>query len=109
MPPLGLIFRNERTGKAKCVYCSNKLVPGVKRVRIRNSKVNHEIQQTIFCDAKYAIYLAECHLCQKQYVGSTVDFRQRLAKYKHNIRKLIFTVIWLSRKCYDTLAYQIYV
>lgn len=61
-------------------------MPSAKSIRIHHLKLNHEIQQTIYCDAKYTIYLAECHLCHVQYVGSTIDFKQRMAKYKRNIR-----------------------
>ena len=71
-------------------------MPETKRIRIHHLKMDHEIQQTIFCDAKYTIYLAECHLCNKQYVGSTVDFKQRMAKYKRNIRTCPFFFSFLG-------------
>ena len=49
------------------------------------TKRSHNIRQLIDCTSKMVVYLVTCKKCQKQGVGSTDDFYQRLSNYKSNI------------------------
>ena len=81
----------ERNEKSKCTYCASGLVPHVDKIKIHHSKRNQKINQTIFCDSKFVIYIAECKICKLQSVGSTVNFNKRIAKYKRNILNKVST------------------
>ena len=49
-------------------------------------KINHEFN----CNESSRIYLLTCKICQKYYVGQTVDiFRSRWNNYKNNDRKYL--------------------
>ena len=54
-------------------------------------QINHEFN----CDDKCLIYLLKCKVCNKQYVGETVDaFHQRWKNYKDNDRKRVFVQLF---------------
>ena len=55
-------------------------------IQVKNEEL---IVQSLFCDSRHVIYLAECTECELQYIGSTVNFHNRMAKYKRNITEKI--------------------
>ena len=87
---LGVECRRKRRSpsNSRCTYCAEGIVPQIDNFYFYNNekqKTTEPILQSLFCDSKFVIYLAECLECKLQYVGSTVNFRQRLSKYKRNI------------------------
>ena len=54
-------------------------------------QINHELN----FDDKCLIYLLKCKVCNKQYVGETVDaFHLRWKNYKDNDRKCVFVQLF---------------
>ena len=72
----------------KCQMCQNKhLIPG-KQFRCSVTKKNYTIRQHLHCNVRNVIYLITCKICQKQYVGSTTNFKTRFTLYKSDIKQL---------------------
>ena len=46
------------------------------------------IRKSLTCTSSYVVYLAECVLCGLQGVGSTANFKSRLANYKSHIKHM---------------------
>ena len=46
-----------------------------------------QIRRKSTCSTKNVVYVANCQTCGKQGVGSTVNWKSRLANYKSHIRK----------------------
>ena len=72
----------------KCQMCQNKhLIPG-KHFHCTVTKKNYTIKQHLDCNVRNVIYLITCNTCQKQYVGSTTNFKTRFTLYKSDIKLL---------------------
>ena len=72
----------------KCQMCQNKhLIPG-KHFRCTVTNKNYKIKQHLDCNVRNVIYLITCNTCQKQYVGSTTNFKSRFTLYKSDIKLL---------------------
>lgn len=108
---LGVECRRKRRDpeNSRCTYCTT-IVPQADHYfyyeygRNKTKKQCKEvILQSLFCDSKFVIYLAECIKCKLQYVGSTTNFLQRLSKYKRNIVERIGDTRFENhmRKCHE--------
>ena len=84
--PLERFVDSGQCKKRRCDVCTNvretdtfsSIVTG------ETCQINHELD----CDDKCLIYLLECKVCDKQYVGETTDaFRLKWNNYKDNDRK----------------------
>ena len=51
-----------------------------------NTNKNYTIKQHLDCNVRNVIYLITCNACQKQYVGSTTNFKPRFNLYKSDIK-----------------------
>ena len=70
----------------KCQMCQNKhLIPG-KHFRCTVTKKHYTIKQHLDCNVRNVIYLITCNTCQKQYVGSIINFKSRFTLYKSDIK-----------------------
>ena len=65
----------------RCDCCKNFLLEGHTFRSVITKKV-FKICKSLTCTSKGVVYLAECLACGLQGVGSTVNFKARLANYK---------------------------
>ena len=49
--------------------------------------ISYKIRQHLSCRTDFVIYCAFCKKCNRQCVGSAIDFRHRLSNYKSHIKK----------------------
>ena len=56
-----------------CDACQNFLVPA-KRIKSVVTRKSYKIRQSLSCRIDYVIYCARCTLCNRQYVGSCINF-----------------------------------
>lgn len=49
------------------------------------TKKRFKIRRDFGCNSRYVVYCASCTLCLEQCVGSTVNWKPRLANYKSHI------------------------
>ena len=72
----------------KCQMCQNKhLIPG-KYFRCSVTNKQYMIKQRLDCNVRSVIYLVTCNSCQKQYVGSTMNLKNRFTNYKSDIKQV---------------------
>ena len=69
----------------KCDSCDN-FVMEVDSIVSRATNKRFKIRRDFNCNSTHIIYCAICTLCLKQGVGSTVNWKQRLAIYKSHIK-----------------------
>ena len=69
----------------RCDCCKNFLLEG-NTFRSAITKKVFKICKSLTCTSKGVVYLAECLACGLQGVGSTVNFKARLANYKSHIK-----------------------
>ena len=100
-----------RCGKSRCQLC--RFVSEGNSFRSNVSGSEFKISSRYTCDSSGVVYLLDCKVCGKQYVGSTfTSFRVRFNNYKSASRryskgevatqgdfldillKLIITVLW---------------
>ena len=75
-----------RCHRQVCDACHNFLVPA-KRIKSVTTGKTYKIRQSLSCRTDYVIYFATCTLCNRQYVGSSINFRSRLSNHKIHIKK----------------------
>lgn len=75
---------NRSCGK-KCDSCDN-FVDAVTLLKCHAGKV-FQIRKPFACTSKNIIYLCYCTNCNLQGVGSTVNWKARLANYKSHVKK----------------------
>jgi hypothetical protein len=51
----------------------------------------YSIKKDFTCKTKFVVYCAICLKCKEQGIGSTVDWKRRLANYKNHIKKRLST------------------
>ena len=84
--PLERFVDSGQCKKRRCDVCTNVTETDTfsSIVTGETCQINHELD----CDDKCLIYLLECKVCDKQYVGETTDaFRLKWNNYKDNDRK----------------------
>ena len=82
---------NESIGCFKCAAkrcdcCRNFLVVGTSFSSIKTKKI-YKISKSLSCTSANVIYLAICVACHLQGVGSTTNFKKRVANYKSHIKR----------------------
>ena len=77
--------QSEACQKTRCQICPS--VCKTKSFRSSETSQEYEIRCHSNCDSENVVYLVTCKTCQKQYVGSTVKFRNRFNNYKSCFRK----------------------
>ena len=70
-----------------CQLCQNKIIIPGKHFRGSVTKKKYSIKQHLHCNVMDVIYLITCNACQKQYVGSTTNFKKRVTNYKSDIKQ----------------------
>ena len=75
-----------RCNRKVCDACHNFLLPS-KRIKSVVTGKCYKIRQTLSCCTDYIIYCATCLLCNRQCVGSSVNFRARLSNHKSHIKQ----------------------
>ena len=72
--------------RSPCHLCKN--FKSTSTFNKSNSNEIYDISGTFNCSSKNVVYLIECKVCSKQYVGSTITkFRYRANNYKSIFRK----------------------
>ena len=79
------VGQSEACQKARCQICPS--ICKTKSFESSQTSEKYEIRAHLDCDSVNAIYLVTCKTCHKQYVGSTVKFRNRFNNYKSCFRK----------------------
>ena len=69
-----------------CDACHNFLLPSNRIKSVATGK-SYKIRHSLSCHTDYIIYCAICLLCNRQCVGSSVNFRARLSNHKSHIRQ----------------------
>ncbi|XP_028410255.1 uncharacterized protein LOC114532856 [Dendronephthya gigantea] len=69
----------------RCDCCQHFLKPGGEFVSAVTGR-KFSIRKTLTCTSEHVIYLAECVACNLQGIGSTINFKPRLANYKSHIK-----------------------
>ena len=69
-----------------CDACQNFLVPYRRIISVATGK-SYKIRQHLSCRTDFVIYCAFCKNCNRQCVGSAIDFRRQLSNYKSHIKK----------------------
>ena len=69
----------------RCDCCKNFLISGAS-FRSTATVRSYNIRKFLTCTPRNVVYLAHCVTCNLQGVGSTVNFKSRLANYKSHIK-----------------------
>ena len=69
-----------------CDACQKFLLPYKRIISVATGK-SYKIRQHLSCRTDFVIYCAFCKKCNRQCVGSAIDFRRRLFNYKSHIKK----------------------
>ena len=75
-----------RCHRRVCDACQHFLVPE-KRIKSVVTRKSYKIRQSFSCRTDYVIYCAICTLCNRQCVGSCINFTSRLSNHKSHIKK----------------------
>ena len=70
----------------RCDCCKNFLVSGSSFRSVITKKI-FKIGKSLTCGSENVVYLAQCVVCGLQGVGSTINFKTRLANYKSHIKR----------------------
>ena len=68
----------------KCDICKNLLVVSPDFICFATNR-KYKTKGILECDSRNAIYLTPCKCCGKQYVGSAIDFKEKLRIHKSYI------------------------
>ena len=77
-----------RCNRKVCDACHNFLLPS-KRIKSVATGKSYKIRHSLSCRTDYIIYCATCLLCNRQCVGSSVNFSVRLSSHKSHIDHFI--------------------
>ena len=75
-----------RCNRKVCDACHNFLLPS-KRIKSVVTGKSYKIRQPLSCRTYYIIYCATCLLCNRKWVGSSVNFRAGLSNEKDHIKQ----------------------
>ena len=75
-----------RCNRKVCDACHNFLLPS-KRIKSVGTGRSYKIRHSLSCHTDYIIYCAICLLCNRQCVGSSVNFSARLSNHKSQIKQ----------------------
>ena len=75
-----------RCDRKVCDACHNFLLPSNRIKSVATGK-SYKIRDSLSCRTDYIIYCAICLLCNRQCVGSSVNFRARLSNHKSHIKQ----------------------
>ena len=96
-----------RCHRQVCDACQNFLIPA-KRIKSVVTRKSYKIRQSLSYRTDYVIYCAICTLCNRQWVGSCINFRSRLSNHKSHIKKNKRTCSlvnhFIDNSCSHTLA-----
>ena len=83
-------IQGEEKGCFKCSAqrcdCCKEFLEACTSFRSTTTGRTFTVQKLLNCKSKNVVYVAECVACQLQGVGSTSDFKKRLANYKSHIK-----------------------
>ena len=71
---------------SRCDCCHNFLLVGSSFCSTATGRT-YTIRMPLTCTSQNVVYLAHCLTCNLQGVGSTINFKSRLANYKSHIKK----------------------
>ena len=83
-----------RCNRKVCDTCHNFLLPSKKIKSVIYTGKSYKIGQPLSCCTGYIIYCATCLLCNRQCVGSSVNFRARLSDHKSHIKQKRGRAVW---------------
>ena len=69
-----------------CDACQNFLLPYRLIIISVATGKSYKIRQHLSCRTDFLIYCTFCKKCNRQCVGSAIDFRRRLSNYKSHIK-----------------------
>ena len=69
-----------------CDACQHFLLPYTHIISVATGK-SYKIRQHLSCRTDFVIYCAFCKKCNRQCVGSAIDFRRHWSNYKSHIKK----------------------
>ena len=75
-----------RCDRKVCDACHKFLLPSNRIKSVATGK-SYKIRHSLSCCTDYIIYCAICLLCNRQCVGSSVNFRARLSNHKSHIKQ----------------------
>ena len=94
MAPSNPSKRRLRTGPMGCFKCKSKRCDCCKNfLQDGSTSISHitgrvfQIGKLLTCTSDNVVYLASCVVCGWQGVGSTINFKTRLADYKSHIKR----------------------
>ena len=76
-----------------CDACHNFLLLSNRIKSVATGK-SYKIRHSLSCRTDYIIYCAICLLCNRQCVGSSVNFRPRLSNHKSHISRERGRAVW---------------
>ena len=71
--------------KPRCTYCPKYAKPQMS-FKSTVTNISYKINGYYNCESKWVVYCIECKACHLQYVGSTIDFKDRMRCHKSNIK-----------------------
>ena len=71
----------------RCDCCNNFLIHGGSTFSCVGTGRKYIIRKSLTCSSRNVVYLSHCLPCDLQGVGSTANFKSRLANYKSHIIK----------------------
>lgn len=74
----------------KCDSCNN-YVDHVNSFTCNATMKHFKIRKQMTCSTKNVIYMCYCLKCKKQGIGSTCNWKHRLANYKSHIKKQVIS------------------
>ena len=75
-----------RCDRKVCDACQNFMLAS-NRIRSVATGKSYKIRHSLSCHTDYVIYCAICLLCNRQCVGSSVNFRARLSNHESHIKQ----------------------
>ena len=86
-------YKNRKMARKGCFVCTAKRCDCSKNFLISGASFrstatgrSYNICKSLTCTSRDVVYLAHCATCNLQGVGSTVNFKSRLANYKSHIK-----------------------
>lgn len=84
--PTALVDRDQTCGNSRCTVCPR--LSHAPFITSRHTKTSFPVNHSLHCRSKGIIYVLECRLCGKQYVGQTErDMRYRFAAHRSKLTR----------------------
>ena len=88
-----------RCGQQNCKSCLNILE--VDEIYFRNSNIKFQIRAKMDCTVKNVIYVLICKSCESNYIGETVNLRDRMNSHRSKSTSETDAIAEVSRHLYN--------